>query len=152
VRINPSNSRSSESKSSSSTSEKFVVQDADSLQGQRLKVTDDDAIKELTSFYSSIDKVTVEIRHYFWVTQFVLITISLTVIYLTSFVPAQYSPTFPFSETVYNKFVFVAFVAGCFSDNNNYWQNAGPFYVVLVIMVCEKLAQAWILDKFGCDK
>lgn len=52
----------------------------------RVKVTDDDAIIEYNGFFSSIDKVTVQNRHIFWVTQFVAITVSITLIYSFSFI------------------------------------------------------------------
>jgi hypothetical protein len=52
----------------------------------RVKVTDVEAIQEYNSFYTNIEKVTVKNRHYFWVTQFVMITVSITMIYSFSFI------------------------------------------------------------------
>lgn len=52
---------------------------------KRVKVTDDDAIKELKTFMGKTDNVTVQIRHCFWVTQFITMIIAITLIYLFSF-------------------------------------------------------------------
>ena len=81
-------------------------------------MTDEEAITEYTSFYKSIDKVTLENRHFFWVTQYVLIAIFITLIYFVSF--AQFwNITWsdnPISQMVANEIIFAAFLAGCYTD------------------------------------
>lgn len=52
---------------------------------KRVKVTDDDAIVEYNSFYSTIDQVTVKSRHTFWIVQYIIIMIAITSIYFFSF-------------------------------------------------------------------
>ena len=34
----------------------------------------------------------------------------------------------------------------------HYFNDASPFYVVLVLLIFERLAQGWIIDRFGCDE
>lgn len=123
----------------------------------RVKVTDEEAIAEYKSFYNSIERVTVKNRHYFWVTQYVMIAVSITLIYCFSFVEFwrnTYNSDPIFSSYVSNEIIFAAFLAGCYTDvsTNNYFQESSPFYVILVLLVFEKLAQCWLLDKFGLDE
>ena len=35
---------------------------------------------------------------------------------------------------------------------NHYFSYAFPYYFVLVILIFERLAQGWIIDRFGCDE
>ena len=53
-----------------------------------------------------------------------------------------------------NEIIFAAFLAGCYTDvtQNEYFVQASPFYVILALLVCEKMAQNWLIDKFGCDE
>lgn len=37
-------------------------------------------------------------------------------------------------------------------SSNDYAYEASPFYVILILLVFEKLAQCWLLDKFGLDE
>jgi hypothetical protein len=43
---------------------------------------------------------------------------------------------------VANQIIFAAFLAGCYTDvsTNDYFYAASPFYVILVLLVFEKLA------------
>ena len=110
----------------------------------KIKLTDEEAITEFKTFYNNIDKVTVTMRHYFWVTQFILVMIAITMIYFFSF--AQFweaSANFnPLSQETANRVIFIAFFAGCYTDivTNNYFKDISPFYAVLVLLIIEKLA------------
>ena len=45
-------------------------------------------------------------------------------------------------------------MAGCYTDvmQNDYFRDISPFYTLLFLLICEKLAQNWLLDRFGCDE
>lgn len=105
---------------------------------------DEIAISEWNRFLSTKDKATVKIRHYFWATQYIMITISLTLIYLFSFALLwdQIFINKPQYTEIYNKIIFAAFLGGCFTDisHNDYSNDATPFYVVLMLLIMEKCA------------
>jgi hypothetical protein len=85
-----------------------------------------------------------------------MIAIFITLIYFFSFAQFWRSSwsTNPISQELSNKIIFAAFMAGCYTDvlQNDYLRDISPFYVILALLVCERIAQSWLLDRFGCDE
>ena len=52
---------------------------------ERLLVTDEEALHELELFREQINRISLATRYHLWVAQFVLLVVSLTCIYLSTF-------------------------------------------------------------------
>ena len=50
--------------------------------------------------------------------------------------------------------MFLFFWTGVYADNDNveYMAAVYPFYLLLILLIIERLAQIWIDNKFGCDE
>ena len=63
---------------------------SDFISQERLLVTDEQAIEEYKLYKQSIHLVTLQSRGFYWATQYIILTISFTLVYLGAFVPTSY--------------------------------------------------------------
>ena len=103
---------------------------SDFISQERLLVTDEQAIEEYKLYKKSIHLVTLQSRGFYWATQYIILTISFTLVYLGAFVPTSYAfpPGAPTPTTIVspiqnqeksNKVLFLLFTSGFYSDINN---------------------------------
>jgi len=101
---------------------------SDFISQERLLVTDEQAIEEYKLYKQSIHLVTLQSRGFYWATQYIILIISFTLVYLGAFVPTSYGFP-PNSPTTYvspiqdqeksNKVLFLLFTSGFYSDIAN---------------------------------
>ena len=50
--------------------------------------------------------------------------------------------------------VFFLFFFGFYynSEGSHFWNAVWPFYILLFLLILEKLSQTWLENKFGCDE
>ena len=77
----------------------------------------------------------------------VLLIIGLSLIYISSFAHLYDDTvtTSPFSTKTKQDLIFFFFWAGVYTDNKygSYASAVYPFYVVLILLIIERLAQLW---------
>ena len=88
----------------------------------------------------------------------ILLIIGLALVYFSSFADLYEESTSseepsPFSESTRQHMLFLFFWAGVFSDLDyeTYSQSVYPFYILMVLLICERLAQLWLETRFGCS-
>lgn len=86
----------------------------------------------------------------------ILLCLALSISYLTTFVSYFDNKTDEhtvFSEETREYLVFLLFWSGfyCGYTGVSYLQVTYPFYVLLALVIVERLAQIWTENRFGCS-
>ena len=85
----------------------------------------------------------------------IMLIIGLALVYISSFAHL-YEPGSdnPFSDSVKQQILFLFFWGGVYSDLDyqTYIQSVYPFYILMILLIMERLAQLWIDNRFGCSK
>ena len=90
----------------------------------------------------------------------ILLIVGLCLVYVSSFadlyedtIDPEETPS-PFSESTRQHMLFLFFWAGVFSDTDyeTYARSVYPFYILMVLLIFERLAQLWLETKFGCNE
>ena len=102
-----------------------------------------EVIEEFGEFGSEIHKVTLKSRYFSWLCLMILNIIGLALIYISSFAHLyDSSSSTSFSEDTKERLTFLFFWAGVYSDNTfvTYAESCYPFYVLLILLILERLA------------
>ena len=87
-----------------------------------------------------------------------LIVIALTVIYLSTFarmiVELDPEKSVIIGEESLQLLTFILFWSGVYNDyeDESYFMSAYPFYLLLILLIFERITQIWIENRFGCTK
>lgn len=122
---------------------------------RRLNVMDDEVIKELDSFHKEIHQVSLRSRYFAWISLMILLIVGLGLVYISSFANLYESDiASPFEESTRQKLLFFFFWGGVYSDldYDTYASSTYPFYIMLFLLIVERLSQMWIENRFGCDE
>lgn len=81
-----------------------------------------------------------------------LITLFIQVIYLSTAVDA-FDSTDPDFINTKNEVIFSLFMGGVFSsgENSQYWGDSYPYYIILSLLVIERMCLDWMTDRFHCN-
>jgi len=124
-------------------------------ENRRLKVTDEEVLAEFSSFNAQIHKVSLKSRYFAWYSLMILVIVGLGLVYITSFAHLYENSDVvtPFSEHTKQRMMFFFFWAGTYSDDRDASYAAGvyPYYILMLLLIAERLAQLWIEQRFGCD-
>ena len=85
----------------------------------------------------------------------IMLCFALTLSYMSTFVSYFDNQDNPFlSDGVRQHMVFLLFWSGfyCGYENASYMQVTYPFYILLICVIVERLAQIWIENRFGCSE
>jgi hypothetical protein len=120
-------------------------------------VTDEEVTKEFDRFHGEIHQVSLKSRHFAWYSMMILLIVGLGLIYVSSFAhlhETSSSSTSPFSEDTRKRLLFLFFWGGVYSDYDygTYARSTYPFYILMLLLIMERLAQMWIENRFGCDE
>lgn len=122
---------------------------------RRLNVMDTEVIKEIENFHKEIHQVSVRSRYFAWTSLMILLIVGLGLTYMSSFAHLYEDTTeSPFEEATRQKLLFFFFWGGVYSDFDygTYTSSTYPFYILLFLLIIERLSQIWIEDRFGCDE
>lgn len=91
-------------------------------------------------------------RYYGWISLFILLIVGLTLIYCSDFVSNENDEDV--RTDTKRKILFLFFWSGVYSDTdyNSYASSVYPFYILMIFLVIERVAQLWIETRFGCTK
>ena len=122
----------------------------------RLILTNEEVLSIFAQYKREIPKVILKPRYTLWLSYCVLTIMALLLIYISSFAHLYDTSEqeSPLSEKTKQKIVFLFFWMGVYADNDNvdYLATVYPFYLLLILLIIERLAQIWIDNKFGCDE
>ena len=126
------------------------------LDVKRLIITDKEAIEEYALFKLDIHRVIMKTRYFYWVILMVLLSVALTLSYISTFEVYLFSgdqEELILSESLRQHLVFLFFWGGFYCDNDrmSYEQTTYPFYILLTLVIAERIAQIWVKDRFGCS-
>ena len=133
-----------------------TVEGSELLDVKRLIITDEEAIEEYGKFKNHIHKVIMKTRYFYWVVLMILLSMALTLSYISTFEMYLYSDdsqTPVMSEEARKNLVFLFFWGGfyCDHDKMTYEETTYPFYILLILVIAERIAQIWVKDRFGCS-
>ena len=133
-----------------------TVEASELLDVKRLIITDEEAIEEYGKFKRQIHKVIMKTRYFYWVVLMVLLSMALTLSYISSFEKYLFgddSQKLIMSEETRKNLVFLFFWGGfyCDHDKMTYEETTYPFYILLILVIAERIAQIWVKDRFGCS-
>ena len=124
----------------------------------RLRITDEEAVEEHRIFKKEIGLMMLRTRYFYWVVLMILLCFALTLSYVSTFEGVLESQAVEKTASLSRqKAVFLLFWAGCFCDDKNdgdqdYSYVTYPYYLLLLIVIFERLAQIWVQDRFGCSE
>lgn len=136
-----------------------IENEAKKLDIAMLKITDEEALREIDLFNKTIHKVMLKTRYFYWFVVMLLICIALTLCYIStfeSFLQAQDENKKLLSDVQRQHLVFILFWGGFYCDDNSddhtFRDVTYPYYLLLIIFIMERLAQIWVRDRFGCSE
>lgn len=106
-------------------------------------------------YKKTINETQVKMRENIWFTQFIFVILCLAVIYPTEFI-YTFRQEFPEYRITFDHLIFYLFWAGVYHSptelsGHGYFYNLYGYLLILMLLIFEKSAQKWALNRFGCN-